>query len=364
MDDNVFPDTDVAGFCGTIVVVEHKYVSRDWLIMAKTIEQIAKDLNLSVTTVRLVLSNKANQYRISVKTQNRIRQYVDLHDYTLNYSARSLKLNKTDTLGLILPCISNVFFATLAEKLELRCRASGYQLMISCSYNDVDYENKLVQALISRNVDGLFVVPSTLENQQHHLRKIKKPLIFLDRDFKFTDNALVESNNLSGSEMLTVSMLNAGKMPLWFLLGDTDLPSINERMMGYLNELKKHNIAGADWIIEGHDNTPNGGEKLMYQLIKTHGIPQAFIASSLPVLEGAIEALRKQLGSVPLGINIGTFDEHPMLGFLANNVWSMQQDENALAEQAFNLMQQAINGNPYKGNVKINMSLIKRERHG
>lgn len=144
--------------------------------MAKTVEQIAKDLNLSVTTVRLVLSGKAEQYRISVKTQSRINEHVERFGYTLNHSARSLKLNKTETLGLIVPNISNVFFATLAEKLELRCRRSGYQLMISCTYNDVDYENKLVKALMARNVDGLFIVPSTLENQQHHLRQIQKPL--------------------------------------------------------------------------------------------------------------------------------------------------------------------------------------------
>lgn len=77
--------------------------------MAKTVEQIASDLNLSVTTVRLVLNGKAEQYRISVKTQTRINEYVERYGYIINHSARSLKLNKTDTLGLIVPNISNVF---------------------------------------------------------------------------------------------------------------------------------------------------------------------------------------------------------------------------------------------------------------
>ncbi|MFY3807829.1 LacI family transcriptional regulator, partial [Escherichia coli] len=96
----------------------------------------------------------------------------------------------------------------------LRCRRSGYQLMISCTYNDVDYENKLVKALIARNVDGLFIVPSTLENQQHHLRQIQKPLVLLDRDFGFTDNALVESHNEAGGDELARNMLAERKMPL------------------------------------------------------------------------------------------------------------------------------------------------------
>jgi LacI family fructose operon transcriptional repressor len=233
--------------------------------MAKTVEQIAKDLNLSVTTVRLVLGGKAEQYRISVKTQARINEHVERYGYTLNHSARSLKLNKTETLGLIVPNISNVFFATLAEKLELRCRRSGYQLMISCTYNDVDYENKLVRALIARNVDGLFIVPSTLENQQHHLRQIQKPLVLLDRDFGFTRNALVESHNEAGGDELARSMLEVCDTPLWFLVGDTALPSITDRLNGYLHALQSRGITHRDWVIEGPDNTPAGGYALMEQ---------------------------------------------------------------------------------------------------
>lgn len=330
--------------------------------MAKTVEQIASDLNLSVTTVRLVLNGKAEQYRISVKTQTRINEYVERYGYVINHSARSLKLNKTDTLGLIVPNISNVFFATLAEKLEQRCRRSGYQLMISCTYDDVDYENKLTKALIARNVDGLFIVPSTLENQQHHLRQVRKPMVLLDRDFKYTDNALVESHNILGGEKLTQSLFDAGKAPIWFLVGDTGLPSIGDRLQGYLNSLKNNGIYHRDWVREGPDNTPEGGFQLMDRLIGEQGRPQAFIASSLPVLEGAINAIRHRFGIISPDINIGTFDEHPMLGFLANNVWSMQQDENVWAEKAFDMMMSAIDDQPIKETVKVPMKLIKRVR--
>ncbi len=100
----------------------------------------------------------------------------------------------------------------------------------------------------------------------------------------------------------------------------------------------------------------------MEKLIEEQGCPQAFIASSLPVLEGAVRAIRDRLGAVPPEINIGTFDEHPMLGFLANNVWSMQQDENAWAEKAFEMMLSAIEERPVKKTVKVGMKLIKRIR--
>ena len=79
------------------------------------------------------------------------------------------------------------------------------------------------------------------------------------------------------------------------------------------------------------------------------------------MLEGAIKELREQCGGIPPDINIGTFDEHPMLGFLSNNVWSMQQDEDSWAEKAFDLMQQAIDGTPVKRTEQVTMKLIKRQ---
>ncbi|STH69711.1 ybl117 [Escherichia coli] len=66
---------------------------------------------------------------------------------------------------------------------------------------------------------------------------------------------------------------------------------------------------------EGPVNTPEGGYVIMEKLIEEQGCPQAFIASSLPVLEGAVRAIRDRLGAVPPEINIGTFDEHPCWDF-------------------------------------------------
>ncbi|MNN59704.1 DNA-binding transcriptional regulator FruR [compost metagenome] len=145
-------------------------------------------------------------------------------------------------------------------------------------------------------------------------------------------------------------------------MGDTGLPSIGDRLQGYLNALSNNGIFHHDWVREGPDNTPDGGYRLMEKLIAEQGCPQAFIASSLPVLEGAIVAIRNHFGVIPPEINIGTFDEHPMLGFLANNVWSMQQDENVWAEKAFDMMMSAIEDQPIKETVKVPMKLIKRVR--
>ena len=226
-------------------------------VMAKTVEQVAKALDISITTVRLVLGGKAEQYRISAKTQQRINDYIAENGLVVNHIARSLKLNKTETLGLVIPRLSNLFFSTLAEKLESCCRQAGYQLMIACTYSDSEHENSLVEGLLARNVDGMFVVPSTRETQLHHQKVARKrPLVILDRDFGESDTTLVVSDNYNGSRKLVQAMTQALDVsPLFFIAGDTQQPSIQHRLQGYLSELP----VGKDWVLSASHNRQEEG---------------------------------------------------------------------------------------------------------
>lgn len=138
--------------------------------------------------------------------------------------------------------------------------------MISCTYNDVGLRKQAGQSpdgaqrgrLVYRSLDAGKPAASFAADP--------KPLVLLDRDFGFTDNALVESHNEAGDE-LARNMLAERKTPLWFLVGDTALPSITDRLNGYLQALKTAGIHHREWVIEGPDNTPEGGYALMDSLI-------------------------------------------------------------------------------------------------
>lgn len=331
--------------------------------MAKTVEQIANALNLSITTVRLVLNGKAERYRISVKTQEKIASYVKQHGYTVNYIARSLKLNKTDTLGLVLPRLSNPFFAVLVEKLETQCRDAGYQLMTSCSYGDEQYENRLVESLAQRNMDGIFVVSSSASCQEYQAKQINKPLVFLDRNFKIDGTSSVVSNNSQSGYDLTKAMLNYIEQPIYFFAGDMALPTIADRLSGYLkaNTEKGYHDVNDKIISYGQHNKIEDGVLMMSNYIAAHDMPPAaFIASSLPILEGALSVLRERYGKIPAELKIGTFDEHVMLGFLANPIWSIRQDVDALVDAAFTMMQRKLDGNEASEHVIAQTELVSR----
>ncbi|PLM61562.1 LacI family transcriptional regulator, partial [Klebsiella michiganensis] len=126
---------------------------------------------------------------------------------------------------------------------------------------------------------------------------------------------------------------------------------------GYLSELP----AGKEWILSASHNRQEEGKQLMLDFLRQHREPpKAFIASSLPILEGTLSALRETYGFIPSDIPIGTFDEHQMLGFLPNAVWSMRQDEDAWAQHAFHLMQQKLQGENADVKITVPMTLIHR----
>ena len=312
--------------------------------MAKTVDEISKLAGVSVTSVRLVINGQDKKYRISEKTRNKIQGIIDEHGYVINQTARSLKLKKTQTIGLVIPSLTNPFFSSLTEELESRCRAEGYQLITVCSGDNEEVEEDVIKNLLARDVDGLFITPSTAELQKKFgSKKQKKPIVFLDRDFESSDCPVVATDNDDGGERLGHELANLGT-ELYFLGADFSLPTVQARLRGLKKGLANngYKLTDNEIIIQGKSERKNG-YIVMEQLCKGLGhVPPGIICISLPILEGAMEYLRKEHGRIPPEMVIGSFDDHSMLEFFQNKVVAMRQNIPALSELAIELMQHLI----------------------
>ena len=307
--------------------------------MTKSINEIARMANVSVTTVRLVINDQHKKYRISEQTRKRIQDIIDEHGYYINQTARSLKLNKSQTLGLVVPRITNAFFAALTEELEWLCRSNGFQLITICSDENADIERKITENLYARGVDGMFVC-STNHSCQKQLQDNQwdKPVVFLDRDFDIPDIPMVRSDHYLGAYQLGQNLANVDE--LFFLAGNIALPSMDARLKGIRegvrsrgSELNDNHVFIADKgrHVDGYD--------LMKHVLENHHLEsQTIVLASLPVLEGAIECLKHVTGTIPKELTIACFDDHAMLDFLSNEVIAVKQDTTALATNASNLM--------------------------
>jgi DNA-binding LacI/PurR family transcriptional regulator len=124
------------------------------------IKELAGKLGLSPTTVSRVLNGKSKKFRISKETSQKVLDAALKYNYSPNRIARGLKLEKTDTIGLIIPDIANPYFGSIAKTIEVEARNSGYSIILCDSLDDEITEAELLQLLAGRKVDGIIIAPT------------------------------------------------------------------------------------------------------------------------------------------------------------------------------------------------------------
>ena len=148
-----------------------------------TLKQIAQEVGLSPSSVSLVLNNRP--CRISEENRKLIKEVAARNHYVPNQIARSLVMRESRTLGLIVPNIESRFFASLAGSLEKRCREDGYALFITSSGGSADDDLELLRQLVTRGVDGVFLVVGDEFSDDRALREevsqLPIPAVMVDR---------------------------------------------------------------------------------------------------------------------------------------------------------------------------------------
>ena len=305
--------------------------------MPKTVAEIARETGFSVTTVRLIANGQAGKYRISEATAKIVEEQIRRHGFVVNHAARSLKLRRTDTIGLVVPELSNAFFARLMSGLEELCRGSGLVLLTSSTNENPDLEDRAIRSLWARGVDGLIVAPCRMPDYGRLFAKNSKmPIVVVDRAYAGSRYPSVVSDNVEAGLALTRAVLATGAPLTAFLCGQTELPTIAGRIRGFAAACQEVGIANwEERVLRTAENSVGAGRTLMEQLLERGSAPASFICSSLMVLEGATQRLKDRIGHIPPETVMGTFDDQESLDFLPNRVFSARQNEGELASRAF-----------------------------
>ena len=262
----------------------------------KTIAEIARETGLSVTTVRLIANGQAGKYRISEATAKIVEEQIRRYGVVVNHAARSLKLRRTDTIGLVVPELSNAFFARLMSGLEELCRGSGLVLLTSSTNENPDLEDRAVRSLSARGVDGLIVAPCRTPDYGRLLAKnAKMPIVVVDRAYPGSRYPSVVSDNFEAGLALTRAVLATGAPLTAFLCGQAELPTIAGRIRGFAAACQEAGMANwQDLILRAAENSVGAGRTLMERLLECGRPPASFMCSSLMVLEGATQRLKEQ----------------------------------------------------------------------
>jgi LacI family transcriptional regulator len=223
-----------------------------------SLKDIAESLGVSKALVSLVLNGKGDERGINRQTQEKVRVKAKELNYIPNQYARGLRIGRTNTIGVIVPDISNIFYGKLCKAIEHEAYSKGYNLIISNTYEDAQKEKKLISDLINRNIDGLILASSFDDkNEIEGLRQNDFPLILVDRTFENFDVDSITVSNKEGAAKAVEFLYRSGvKKPVCFTISPVYISSISDRIQGYLGALKNQHDAKLFQI--PHDNIEEG----------------------------------------------------------------------------------------------------------
>lgn len=313
-----------------------------------TLDEIAAATGFSRTTVRFVVNGQAERYRIKAQTREQIECFIREHGVVIDRTARSLRLKRSDAIGLVLPDLANPFFAHLTAALEDLCRAAGLVLLTTSSHDDPAGEARAVARLLERGVDGMVIAPCSprIAIPPNSGRR-SCAVVIADRAFPGQSYPVVVTDNEAAGRRLADILLSERGDAI-FLAASRWLPSIGERIRGFLAACAEHGLDdGEARIFSSESDDVAAGRRLMEEAIAHRGgLPGAFVCSSLLVFEGALQAIGVQNGRLPPDLLLGTFDHHPLLDFLPNRVVSARQDEKAIAKTIFRCLIDQLESKP------------------
>jgi len=209
-----------------------------------TIKDIARLSDVSVATVSRVINNNG---RFSEKTRQKVLKVIEETGYQMNYSAKSLRMKRSFTIGILVPDISNYFFADVVQQLEEQLFDLGYSTIICNTGRNAEKEQKYLTILESKSVDGIIVISGANEDGIEFNFEKEIPYVCIDRKPKVQeDTVFISSNHYQGGFIATEELIDSGCSNLLLILHQEISSSSKERVKGFVDALKKNNLPYSD----------------------------------------------------------------------------------------------------------------------
>jgi LacI family transcriptional regulator len=337
-----------------------------------SLADIAKALGVSKTLVSMVLNGKGNENGINEDTQKRVWAKAKELNYKPNMMARSLRMGRSHTIGLIVADISNAFYARMCRAVEDTASKKNYHVLFGSSDEKAEKERTLIQMLRDRGVDGL-IISTTLSNNEdiEELKKENFPFVLVDRFIPGAEMPFVTADNYQGSVEVMDHLLQMGVDRIGQLtISPSHLTSITERTRGYREALKKNGIEVDEDLIReiSYDNIKGDMEKVLPELVNgPEGIKGLFVLNNNLAM-AALEVLNDLGKRIPEDIAVVCFDDVDLFRFVTPPITAVSQPVVEMGKQSVEILLEMIE-NKNKFDLKsaqrfLPTSLIVRESCG
>jgi len=304
-----------------------------------TMVDVARLADVSVGTVSAVLNmSSAVRPRLSERVQEAIRAL----DYHPNQIARSLKLQCTHTIGMVVPDIANPFFTSVVRGVEMEGQQRGYSIILCDTNEDLEQERRQLSILFSRRVDGVLISSSNYDAAKDRLTRRRFPIVFFDRIPRGYKGDAVLTDNASAAYRAVSYLIRLGHRRVAIIGSALDFSVAADRVEGYRKAMQEAGLPILTPYLQQGDFKLESGYRCGLELLSLPDPPTAIFSCNNLMTLGLMGAIVEQKIACPDQVSVLGFDDFDWAASFNPRLTAMAQQMLEMGRSAMEMLVQRI----------------------
>lgn len=302
-----------------------------------TMKDVARVAGVSTSTVSHVINGDRF---VSEAVREKVLQAVKQLNYAPSALARSLKINQTRTIGMLLTASSNPFYAEVVRGVERSCYERGYSLILCNTEGDPERMSRSLETLLQKRVDGLLLMCSESSALSPDImgRYPSLPTVMMDWAPFEGCGGVIKDNSLQGGEIATRYLIAQGYRRIACITGPLDKTTAHNRLEGYRKAMDDAKLPRPSFYEVSGDFEFASGYRAMQQLLTLEQPPEAVFACNDAMAVGVYRALHQAGLSIPDDVAVMGYDDIELARYLSPPLTTIQQPKDELGELAIDTL--------------------------
>ena len=328
-----------------------------------TIKDIAKQLNISISTVSRALKGS---HRVNATTKAKVMKTAKALNYQPNALALNLRKRKTNTIGIIIPGFIVQFYSTAISAIQDTMALHGYNVIICQSNESYKTEVKNLQTLASYRVDGVIASVSKETNNDEHYRQLEHldiPLVFFNRTLPQFNASAITVDDYDGAKTAIQHLIESGNQKIAIISGPANLEIYNNRIHGYMDCLKNNNIPLNDNYIKETDLSVQAIIDAVENLVSLENPPDAIFTANDDSTFITLALLKEKGIKIPEEISLVGYTSEPKAEYVSPAITTIEQPTYEIGKLAAELLIHLLksNSNQSAQIKKLKANLVVRD---
>ena len=308
-----------------------------------TMKDIAKLAGVSSSTVSHVI----NQSRyVSEEITERVNRAAQELNYTPSALARSLKMNRTKTFGMLVTTSTNPFYGEVVKGVERSCYQQGYNLILCNTEGDHQRMQDSINTLLQKRVDGMILMCSSMEGERIDIfeKYPDIPVVVMDWGPILFTSDKIQDNSLSGGYMAAKHLIDCGHRDIGCITGPLNRYQAMMRYEGFKRALNEAGLPfNPKWIVESNFEC-DGGYDAFNRIYASGELPTAIFACNDMMAMGVMNAANEKGLSVPNDFSLMGYDDIHIAQFMSPALTTIHQPKYRLGQAAVDTLLKRLAG--------------------